>query len=149
MAPMMKKIAQQTTDGWSDPPWWDHRTMADSRQTAVGIFPMGPGAQKWYWLDGGVNGRWQQVSRPLHKGYKPAIKFRRYVPYSRPGPRFGGAGAYTGRPVFVSAYKRYWWPGIQPRNFAPWIQEQTTPEFRRLMENAVRRAVRAAKKEGK
>ena len=148
VVPMIASYAYETVEGWLEPPVFEQFLTVDRDGIEAGVVPTGPGAQKWNWIDRGVKGRRQRVARPARAGYKPAIRFHRYYPFTTPGWKFGGAGVASGRAVFVSGVRGYWWPGIAPRNFTGYILEKSRPEFRRLMENALRRAVRAAQREG-
>lgn len=144
---LMLNYCYRVVENWDELPQFRKHLTVTELMVSAGISVHGPGGDKWMWVSRGVPGRFIKPSRAAGFGYKPALMFPgpKYWPHTSPGWRFGGAGRFQGKPRFS---KGHWWPGIKPRHFEAYVREQSRSEFRRLMENAARRAVRAAQREG-
>jgi hypothetical protein len=66
-----------------------------------------------------------------------------HIPKTTPGGGYGGPGVKIGP---VTRFKQVHHPGIRPRNIEKHVKDEYQPEFRRLVENAFRRGIRAAKR---
>ncbi len=128
----------------------------EERGITVYAYPTGEGARFWNYVSRGVPGhpiypRRQWSTRGSYKGYtwgrsrrRAALRLHHYRPMTRPGNVFGQPKwrQFSGFRPYVA-----WWPGITPRLFEENVAEELNPWYRRQMENIVRRAVRAAKRE--
>lgn len=119
----------------------------------VTFTPQGTGAHVWNWVSQGTEDHWiplSQLTRPTrrgYKGYKPSLLLARYSPKTSPTLRgsFGGVGKYTTTPVYRQKVHH---PGIKPRYLERSVAYNVRKDFYSILENALRRAVRRAQKEG-
>lgn len=115
------------------------------------VMPSGPGADIFNMVSRGTVGHWISVTKPTtfrgYKGYKPALWVRRYAP--RTSPHVPGAHGGPGQFTNVGVYrKRVYHKGAAPRNFERYVTLRVRDDFYRFIENALRRAVRRAQREG-
>lgn len=103
------------------------------------VRPVGKEAKKWRWVSRGTKGPYT-----IRAKNAPTLVFRtNYKPKTKPGGIFGGPGVATGpfrTPVKVEH------PGIEPRLFEEEISKKFQPEFRRRIENLIRREIRKGQK---
>jgi hypothetical protein len=134
---------------------WDTKVdfVVTQEVTSAGIVtsvtPSGPGAMTWASVSGGTPGHWIPVKdRPSRSGKgSAAMLMYRYKPKTSPtlARAWGGPGTYFGG----GAYRRLaYHPGAKARNFEKAVVEAVRKEFYRFLENALRRAVRRAQREG-
>lgn len=156
IGPDIIKLHDLTTVDWKRRPEFKATMKVDQSGISVRVFPEenDPVAKIWYSLNKGVPGR---VIRPNPSRRRVRItarkrklgrKYRRNTKVigrlRRPmALRFKGA---SGEDVYRSVI--YNWPGIRARRYTFKIAREYNPVFIRLMENAMRRAVRAAQREG-
>ena len=105
----------------------------------LSVRPVGKEAQKWRWVSQGTKGPYT-----IRAKNAPTLAFRtNYKPRTKPGGVFGGPGIATGpwhNPIEVTH------PGIEPRLFEEVIGKRFGPQFRRRINNLIRREVRKNKK---
>lgn len=115
------------------------------------VTPSGPGAMTFTVVSRGTRGHWINVrNRSSRRGKgNPAMLLYRYSPKTSPSPHlargFGGPGTYVGGGAFR---KRVYHPGAKPRHFERYVIQAVRKDFYRFIENALRRAVRRAQREG-
>lgn len=156
---MLSKALKARTAGWKNPVDISFTDEITSDAITLDVFPSGGGAKYWLWVSRGVQGHPIPIGGPrqgFSRGYTPrsrksgkyrkALSIYRYTPKTTAWGAYGGPGLRT-----FSHYQRYvpWWPGIAPRNFEEAVAAEMAPQYQRVMENIVRRAVRAAQREGK
>lgn len=146
IAPPLVQLHQAQIAHWKKQLPFDAAHETTPAGVAVEIIPRGPLARLWYWHTFGVKGRVIQPRR--HRAVGRALR-----PTGRP------AGHRTGRPKraalrFVGPTgevvyaRRVVWKGIKPRHYPERVAQAFRPQFYKLMESIVRRAVTAAKREG-
>lgn len=149
VAPLLEASMQKRVATWKEPPQFKALHFVTAKGIRLKMIPLGPGAQKWKWVSWGVKGRWRSVKKTStfrgYKGYRPALRLRRYAPRTFPGGFFSGPGLKYGP---VAYRRRVWWPGITPRYFEKDIINEFRRTYYRVLENIVRRAVRRAQREG-
>lgn len=144
--------------GWSVMVGFNTTLEISAEGVSVYVYPIGEGARFWNYVSRGVAGhpirpRRQWSTRGSYRGVawgrsyrRAALRLHSYRAMTRPGNVYG-------RPKWrqFSGYRPYvpWWPGITPRLFEENVAEELRKWFLREMENAMRRAVRAAKKEAR
>lgn len=150
IATLIKKSLNKYTTNWKTRPGMEVGAIIARKGITLSVLPFGPGVENWRRVSWGVNGHWIQVKKHRtfrgFKKYKPALRLRRYRPTTTPGGRWGGPGHYSSA---VAYRQRVWWPGIFPRNFEERTYREVTPEVRRRLENAARRGIRRARREGR
>lgn len=149
IASLLTTSLSKYTTNWKVPPKLQVVSVSTAKGITLGVVPIGPGALNWRRVSFGVAGHLIQVRKRStfrrFKKYRPGLRLQRYRPATTPGGRWGGAGVKFG-PV---AYRRaVWWPGIFPRNFEERTYRETVARVRRMLENAARRGVRRAQREG-
>jgi hypothetical protein len=118
----------------------------------LNVVPVGRGTKIWRWVSYGTKAHWISAGpRQTHrgyKGYKPALSLARYSPKTSPYIRgsYGGPGQYTTNLVYRQRVRH---PGIKPRYFERSVAYNVRKDYYNIMENALRRAVRRAQREGK
>ncbi len=146
--------ARRRTFRWKADIKFDVRSHLSSAAIFSDLVVEGSGARFWFYVSRGVSwpeGRYiyakrRYSPRGLKRGhYYPAtLRLARYHPRTKAGGVYGGAGRYA-----KAAYRQaVWWPGIEPRNFEQDILDEMGPQLRRGAENAARRAIRRAQREG-
>lgn len=122
-----------------------------SKGITTTVTPSGPGAMTFTTVSRGTKGHWIPVkNRPSRSGKgNPAMLMYRYSPKTSPSPHlargYGGPGTYFGGGAFR---KRVYHTGAKPRNFERYVVQAVRKDFYKFLENALRRAVRRAQKEG-
>lgn len=150
--PLVVREAHAITDGWAVQVDWDQDIIMDAHGITHNMYPSPgtPGERIWNWLTNGVAGHMIVVrKRQTYRGvgeYKPALKLRRYRPFTAPGGFWGGPGSYYGPTGYRQAV---WWTGIAARNFEEQLGVKIAPEYVKITEKWMRRAVKAAQKEGR
>lgn len=124
---------------------WEHKPKFQSRKyirpdrIAENIFPTGPNAKIWRFVDEGTRPhviKAKNVPRLIFKtGYVSKT-------LARPARTVSGGGKYTGPTVSAVAVNH---PGNEAREFTKTIAEDIKPEFKRVIENAFRKAARQVK----
>lgn len=146
IAPPLVKLHLEQIAHWKKRPPFEAAHEVTPAGVAVEIIPQGPLARLWYWHTFGVKGRIIQPRR--HRAVGRALR-----PTGRP------AGHRTGRPKraalrFIGSSgdvvyaRRVKWKGIRARRYPQRVAQAFRPQFYKIMENIVRRAVRAAQREG-
>jgi hypothetical protein len=120
---------------------WDHKPKFIAKMGDKGgdfvlsVRPAGREAQKWRWVSRGTKGPYKIRAKNV-----PTLAFKtNYKPKTKPGYVFGGPGIATGpwrNPVEVEH------PGIEPRLFEEHIAERFGPQYRRRINNLIRREIR-------
>lgn len=103
----------------------------------VQIIPRGKHFRIWQYVDKGTKGPY--IIRPKRRG--GVLRFQTgYIPKTVPVARVqAGGGVYTGG---WRAAKQVIHPGIKARKFTEKFDRDVRPEFRRQINNAIRRALR-------
>lgn len=124
---------------------WDHQpksiaTMGEKGGDFVlSVRVTGKEANKWRWVSRGTKGPYKIRAKRAR-----TLLFRKnYDPRTKPGYVFGLPAVSSGpwrAPVEVTH------PGIEPRLFEEEISERFAPEFRRRIENTIRREMRKTQK---
>jgi hypothetical protein len=109
----------------------------DDDGVGIDVVLKGYAAKLWRFISDGVAGHFIQPSKD-----KVAMA-------SKPGA--AGAAGLAGRPgaggIGIIFSKGHWWPGIQARNWDEAISTKLRPEWVRICENILKRAVRTARRE--
>ena len=149
---VVAKLGDKITSGWKHKVLWAGATDTSTEGLVTHVYPHGPGLKYWEWVSLGVLGHYIIVKKKTtfrgYKKYKPALKLNRYIPRTRPGGRLNPFGGVRLAPTVYRQPGIVWWTGIEPREFEKHMAPELLPEYRRLMENAARRGVRAAQREG-
>lgn len=124
---------------------WDTAVQFSARKSitlnliAVYIFPTA-GKDVWGYVTGGTRAH----SITARRGKTLAFMWGgpgSYKPKTKPPGKIGGPGTVMGGTMHFPV--SVWHPGTEGREFEKTITEEFQPEFRRIMENAWRRAIRA------
>ena len=153
VAPLLRRTAQGQVRDWNNPPDFVTSVGLDHLGSRASLRAEGKYAAKWFWVNNGVPGRFiRPRNRPTvsgYKRYKPALRFSvgptRFAAVPPVLRGVLGSGAFH-RSVFSMGH---WWPGIRARRMDVRIYNTTVGPFRKIMENAARRAVRAAQRAGR
>ena len=120
---------------------WKHRPKFIANMGEKGgdltlsVRPAGKEAQKWQWVSRGTKGPYK-----IRAKNAPRLAFQtNYQPRTKPGGSFGGPGKATG-PWRTAQEVTH--PGIEARLFEEYIANRFAPEFRRRIENLIRREIR-------
>jgi hypothetical protein len=136
---------------------WDNQVaftvIQDISQDGIitSVIPSGPGADIFNMVSRGTKAHWISVTKPTtfrgFKGYRPRLWVRRYAP--RTSPHTPGAHGGPGQFTNVGVYRqRVYHKGAAPRNIERYVTLRVRDDFYRFIENALRRAVRRAQREG-
>lgn len=127
---------RKTVTGWKNPPAFGSKVATTNRNVTVFVFPTGdPKAVKKYgYIVHGTR------ARKIYPRNKKALSFQTgYTPSTRPGRITSRSYARYGKKI-ARAFVRH--PGIKPRDFDKLIAKGYKPEFKKDIENAIRRAAR-------
>ena len=135
---LVKEFAK-IVKNWKGKPRFIAKSNKNRGSFVLSVRVAGKEAQKWRWVSRGTKGPYQ-----IRAKNAPTLAFRtNYVPKTKPGGFWGGPGKATGNwrtPIEVTH------PGIKPRHFEEEISKTFQPEFRRRIENLIRREVRKNKR---
>ena len=128
------KQMETITSNWEHQPGFIGKVDVTSNAVSLYVEPVGPNAKYWEWTSAGTS------PHIIAARYKPYLVFRRdYAPKTTPAPSWGGPGTSSGayaRKKFVRH------PGTRARKFEAYIKKRIQKEFRGIIENATRRALR-------
>lgn len=129
-----KELAKPTAN-WNSPPSFKTDIGGNTNQLVMTVGPVGAQAAKYTRIDFGTPAR---VIYPRKPG--GVLKYQRgYMASTVPGTLRSRTARRSGK--FV--YKKYvHYPGIQARYFSKQVYKKMRPEFRRRMENLVKREAR-------
>lgn len=153
VVPLVTSDLQDIAQDLNLPLTFDPQVKIDEDGISLNFAPQGPRKVVgiWYAVSGGTKRHAIPTKpRPTRRGvgnYKPALFLARYAPRTSPTLRgsYGGPGQYISNPVYRHHVMH---PGIKPRYFERSVAYNVRKDFYKIMENALRRAVRAAQKEG-
>jgi len=111
---------------------------------SVKAFPSGVGAKYWKWATRGTKGHTIKVKK---KHTQKLHRFKRYKPALGIPPK-GARVRSALRAAGIAFRYQLFVPARPGKFFEKQVAKEYNPEFRRDMENIIRRAVRAAQKEG-
>lgn len=125
---------ESTVSTWSTPVGFKAQKIISSSGLTIQVQPIGEGAQIWHWINGGTNAHWVAP----HGNYPLRWKAGG-MPKTRAG-RISATGGRAGR--FPRASMGHWVGGIEPREWTTLIADKWKPEWKPLVDNAIRRATR-------
>ena len=132
--PALVKSHERIVTNWKHKPKFQGRKTIKTNIIIVTVFPTGPNAKIWRFVDEGTKPHIIRAKNvPLLKfktGYQPKT-------LAKPARTVSGGGKSTG--PFVSKVQVNH-PGSEAREFTKTIAEDIKPEFKRVVENAFRRA---------
>ena len=129
-----KEMAKPTRQ-WVAPPAFKSRITGSTSRVMMIVHPIGRQAKKYERIDFGTNPR---VIRPRKPG--GILKFQpKYLASTIPNRLWSRVAKRRGAFVYARIVHH---PGIRPRNFSKQVYQTMNPEFRRRMENLIRRELR-------
>lgn len=131
---------EKVTDNWKHKPKFVAGVFITPRGDEISLVvePVGGNAKYWEWTSRGTKPHLITASKA------PTLYFRsEYTPKTKPGnpPTYGGSGTAGGGFVRKIQVQH---PGTEPRLFEEAIGKTLIKDFRREVENAVRRGLRKA-----
>lgn len=141
IGPELARDCTNVVSHWKKRPDFEVEYQTSQVSVWVDVIPTGPVAKLWWWHVRGVEGR---TIRPRIHRQPPnrMLSRKRRRTASRATLRFMGR---EGRHVYR---RKVFWKGIRPKPYPQMAADAYRPTFLRRNENALRRAVRAAQKEG-
>lgn len=139
ISPMVIREFKKTIRGWKNKPLFRDRVIITANFIKVIVFPSGINRDQYIWVHDGVKAR---TIIPRADNVLGRLSFQTdYAASTRPGMVWSRSNTRSGpwvHPTFVN------WPGIEPRHFSKEIARDPNilKEFRREVENAIRRASR-------
>lgn len=125
---------ESTVSTWSNKPSFKGQKIVSAFGIAVQVQARGDGSDIWNMLNEGTRAH---IIRPRTAR---SLSFRsQYRAKTRPGRIRAGGGGASGSYVFAQVVHH---PGTEAREWTKVIGAKWKPEFKPLMDNAVRRAVR-------
>lgn len=125
---------ESTVSTWSNKPDFTGRVVLGASEFSVSVKANGDGSDIWNMLNEGTR---PHLIRPRTAR---SLAFRsQYRAKTRPGRIRAGGGGASGSYVFAPVVHH---PGTEAREWTKVIGAKWKPEFKPLMDNAVRRAVR-------
>jgi len=139
--PKLKRRFEEVVADWKHRPKFGLRKRINRKEIAVFVFPQGEHKKIWEYVSRGTR---KHEIKP--KGNYP-LRFMwggvgSYKPKTRAKGKFGGPGIVVGGELTFRMSVNH--PGSEGRLFEETIGEDETPEFRRVVENAMRRGARKA-----
>lgn len=141
---LIKRLSEVTAD-WKHQVTFNARKRVTPSEIKVYVFPVS-NKDIWTFVSKGTTGGYQIPRNPPAKSRDGLLHYQSvYDARTAPGGKYGlGSGQKSG--AWVSA-KVVTHPGVKAREFEEAIAKEYQGEFTRLMENAMRRGIRAAQKE--
>lgn len=141
---LIKKFKDVTSD-WKHQVTFNARKQVKSTEIIVYVFPV-ENKQIWIFVSKGTTGGYQIPKNPPAKSRDGLLHYQGvYDARTAPGGRYGlGSGQKSGSWVSKRTVTH---PGVKAREFEETISKEYQKEFSRVMENAMRRGIRAAQKE--
>lgn len=125
---------ESTVSTWSNKPSFTGRVILGASTFSVNVKASGDGADIWNMLNVGTRAH---LIRPRNAR---SLSFRSgYRAKTRPGRIRSSSGGASGPSVFAQAVQH---PGTEAREWTKAIGDKWKPEFKPLMDNAIRRATR-------
>lgn len=137
IGPDLVALHDETVAHWKEAPSFVAGLAISASGIEVNVQPRGRPATLWWYHSDGVEGRTIRPKRHRQPRYHVKSKGRRRKPRSA-ALKFK---ARSGEMLFRNSV---WWPGITAREHPKRIADAYNVTFRRHIENAVKRAVRAA-----
>ena len=134
---------------WKNPPVFQARKKIALTTMQVYVYPTGPNAQIWRYVSLGTRGPYP-IPKPGNKKAK-TLRFQwagpgSYKPRTTTSGGYNGPGKATG-PIVLR--KRVMHPGIKARNFEKHIARWYKTRFHKVMNDAVKRGIRASNQAAK
>lgn len=152
--PDLVRLHNNVVAYWKVKPIFKGKVTIDQSGISVTTYAEGEAAKIWYSHIQGVEGRWIRPSRARRRLRIHARKQRLGRKYKRETKKIGRlrrpmALKFKGlRDGTIVYRKKVWWTGIQPKPYLVRVAGEYRETFYRRMENASRRGVRAAQREG-
>lgn len=134
--PALVKSHERVVADWKHKPKFGAQKRIRPERITVSVFPTGDNAKIYNFVDKGTE---PHEIRPVrakalrfNTGYQPKT-------LARPARTVSGGGKATGPEVFAQVVHH---PGSEAREFSKTIAEDISPHFKRLIENAFRKAAR-------
>jgi hypothetical protein len=147
--PALVKRFRAVIADWTPEHRPNFRTVIKVTRQAIELFirVVGKNAKIWQFVSRGTSGPYQIPTTPPAKSVDGLLHYRViYDARTQPRGKFSqGSGKKTGAWVTPAVVMH---PGVTAREFEEVIAEQFTPEFRRNLENAMRRGITAAQRTG-
>lgn len=125
---------EQTVRGWHKPPNFGYALTTGGGQYSVIVFPIGPYAQKYAWVNTGTPPRLIRPTKRRSLAFKTGFRAS-----TAPGQLASRRYQRFGSTLYRKAVR---WPGIKAREFDATIAKKYKGDFQRTMQNAVTRAAR-------
>jgi len=134
---------EEAVSRWSEQPRFVMTTTIAPKLMIVEVTPTGPFAVRWPWIDKGTGTHGPKKAPYIIQPKQPGGRLVFQTGYSAKTSPIAnsnaGDGSRSGPWVSTQLVIH---PGIPPRNFTKKFIEDLMPEFRRIMNNAFRRALR-------
>jgi len=143
--PALVKKLSAVAKGWKHAVTFDSSRKRTPTESSVYVYPAA-NKRIWGFVTLGTKGGYLIPTSPPARGRDGLLHYQvDYSARTAPGGQYGlGTGQKSGKWVTPGQVTH---PGIEkPREFEKRIAKDYTPEFRRVMENAMRRGIRAAQK---
>lgn len=129
---------------WKNKPGFAARKFLTADDITINVFPTGEHKMIWIYVDQGTKPHTIPERTPKKAPVLAFMASGTYVPKTRPTAKIvsGGGVVVGGEQVFATRAKAFTHPGSKARNFTVTIAEDAKPDFKRLIENAFRRAAR-------
>lgn len=136
VAPLAIRIMEEVVENWDNKPQFAGASIVDPNEIKLFVEPFGPNAKYWEWTSRGTRPHIIRARRV------PFLIFRdTYEPKTTPGPppTWGGPGTSSGDYVRKKEVQH---PGTTPRHFEEYVANRVVNDFRRIVENAIKRGIR-------
>lgn len=128
-------LFRKTIEGWSTPPFFDHRRIDTSSQLGIFVHPAGPNRDQWVIVNEGARPHEIRPRRARMLRFQPG-----YRASTRPGSLTSRSKQRFGKFVRKSVVYH---PGFEARDFTQTIADEHAPDFRRDMNRAIARGARS------
>lgn len=144
--PALIKKFRAVVGDWEHKPGFRSKKKVTAQAVTVDVDVVGSNAKIWSFVSRGTKGGYLIPTNPPAKSRDGLLHYQvDYSARTAPGGRYGlGTGEKSGAWVTPRQVTH---PGVKAREFEEKISKDFIPEFRRIMENAMRRGARAAQRE--
>ena len=144
LKPHLLQYFERIVSRWENEPEFKARKKVTAREISLYVYPAGPSKPIWEYVSGGTPER--SIPKQPLKGKKRMVFMAggTWKPKTSRGGHYKGAGKMIGgKLVFARQVKRH---KIKAREFEKHIARWAKPKSRKIIENALRRGLRAQRR---
>lgn len=140
LKPHLLQYFERIVSRWENEPEFKARKKVTAREISLYVYPAGPSKPIWEYVSGGTR---PHTIVPRRKKLL-AFQAGTYKPKTSRGGHYKGAGKVIGGKLAFAKKVKH--PGSKAREFEKHIARWAKPKSRKIIENALRRGLRAQRR---